>query len=114
LYAAQVASLQACRNVTDPALNILQLDYAELDNDRYLPTALHNFPFLGRHGAIAGCIRNIKLFISCVIFVQFVKVNNEPGGTMVWYPREMKRTNVSGVYPSSASGGLGHDYREEE
>jgi hypothetical protein len=40
--------------------------------------------------------------------------NNEPGGKMVWYPREMKRTNVSGVYPSSASGGLGQDYREEE
>jgi hypothetical protein len=40
--------------------------------------------------------------------------NNEPGGKMVWYPREMKRTNVSGVYPSLASGGLGQDYREEE
>jgi hypothetical protein len=40
--------------------------------------------------------------------------NNEPGGKMVWYPREMKRTNVSGVYPSSAGGGLGQDYREEE
>jgi hypothetical protein len=25
---------------------------------------------------------------------------------MVWYPREMKKTNVSGVYPSSAGGGL--------
>jgi hypothetical protein len=43
-----------------------------------------------------------------------VRKNNEPGGKMVWYPREMKRTNVSGVYPSSASGGLGQDYREEE
>jgi hypothetical protein len=40
--------------------------------------------------------------------------NNEPGGKMVWYPREMKRTNVSGVYPSSAGGRLGQDYREEE
>jgi hypothetical protein len=37
--------------------------------------------------------------------------NNEPGGKMVWYPREMKRTNVAGVYPSSAGGGLGQDYR---
>jgi hypothetical protein len=35
--------------------------------------------------------------------------NNETGGKMVWYPREMKRTNVSGVYPSSAGGGLGQD-----
>jgi hypothetical protein len=43
-----------------------------------------------------------------------IEENNEPGGKMVWYPREMKRTNVSGVYPSSASGGLGQDYREEE
>jgi hypothetical protein len=41
-------------------------------------------------------------------------LNNEPGGKMVWYLREMKRTNVSGVYPSSAGGGLGQDYREEE
>jgi hypothetical protein len=44
----------------------------------------------------------------------FFRKNNEHGGKMVWYPREMKRTNVSGVYPSSASGGLGQDYREEE
>jgi hypothetical protein len=35
-----------------------------------------------------------------------IKKNNEPGGKMVWYPRDMKRTNVSGVYPSSAGGGL--------
>jgi hypothetical protein len=41
-------------------------------------------------------------------------MSNEPGGKMVWYPREMKRTNVSGVYPSSAGGGLGLDYKEEE
>jgi hypothetical protein len=26
----------------------------------------------------------------------------------------MKKTNVSGVYPSSASVGLGQDFREEE
>jgi hypothetical protein len=42
------------------------------------------------------------------------EMNNEPGGKIVWYPREMKKTNVSGVYPSSAGGGLGQDYREEE
>jgi hypothetical protein len=53
-------------------------------------------------------INNSKIYRANVI------KNNEPGGKMVWYRREMKRTNVSGVYPSSGSGGLGQDYREEE
>jgi hypothetical protein len=52
--------------------------------------------------------------ISIVIVISLIMLNNEPGGKMVWYPREMTRTNVSGVYPSKASGGLGQDYREEE
>jgi hypothetical protein len=44
-------------------------------------------------------------FKSEILTITLAK-NNEPGGKMVWYPREMKRTNVLGVYPSSAGGGL--------
>jgi hypothetical protein len=35
-----------------------------------------------------------------------VYLNNEPGLKRVWYPLEMNKTNVSGVYPSSAGEGL--------
>jgi hypothetical protein len=37
---------------------------------------------------------------------EFASVN-EPGGKMVWYPREMKRTNVSGVYHHQLVGDWG-------